>query len=151
MYRPCKVKIENVGITTMLKQQRLIMQQSTRHEHLHTAIITDAIKEIKNFKKEGYEIILSIDSNAAFTNAKGGIAKMCKECKLYDPFAHRHNDQQKSKSYIRGSDKIDFLFCTYNIIKAVTRCGMTTFNEITVSDHCGLFIDVTKDTVMKDK
>ena len=49
MYRPFKVKIENAGIPTMLKQQRLIMQQSTRHEHPHTAIITDAIKEINNF------------------------------------------------------------------------------------------------------
>ena len=30
-------------------------------------------------------------------------------------------------------------------------CGMTAFNELTVSDHCGLLIDVKKDTVLKDK
>ena len=44
MYRPCKVEIENADITTVVKQQWLIMQQSIRHEHSHTAIITDAIK-----------------------------------------------------------------------------------------------------------
>ena len=42
------------------------------------------------------------------------------------------------------------MFCLYNILKAVTSCGMTAFNEITVSDHCGLFIDIKKDVVLKD-
>ena len=144
MYRPCKVKIENAGITTVVKQQWLIMQKSNRYEHPHKATITDAIKEIKKFQKDGHEIILLIDGNEAFTNAKGGIAKLCKECKLYDPFSHRHNEQQNSKSYIRGSDKIDFIFCSYNILKAVTSCGMNAFNEITVPDHCGLFLDIKK-------
>ena len=55
---------------------------------------------------------------------------------MYDPFAQRNNDEQNSKSYIRGSNKIDFIFCTYNILKAVTQCGMSTFNEITVSYRC---------------
>ena len=39
MYRPCKVKIENAGITTVIKQQWLIMQKSNRYEHPHKAII----------------------------------------------------------------------------------------------------------------
>ena len=94
---------------------------------------------------------MSIDSNEVFTNAEGGIAKMYKECKLYDSFSHRHNNHQNSKSYIRGLDKIDFLFCTYNILKTIILCGMTAFNEIIVSYHCGLFIDAKKDAVLKDK
>ena len=28
---------------------------------------------------------------------------------------------------------------------------MAAFNELTISDHCGLFIDVKKDAIMKDK
>ena len=83
MYRPCNVMIENVGVTTVIKQQWLIMQKSNRYEHPHKAIITDTIKEIKKIQKEGHEIICLIDGNELFTNAKGGIAKMCKECKLY--------------------------------------------------------------------
>ena len=55
------------------------MQKSNRYEHPHKVIITDAIKYIKKFKKEGHEIILSIYGNEAFTNAKGEIAKMCKD------------------------------------------------------------------------
>ena len=127
MYRPCNVKIENAGITTVIKQQWLIMQKSNRYEHPHKTIITDTINEIKKFQKEGHDIILSIDGKESFINAKGGIEKMCKEYKLYDPFSHRHNDQQNSKSYIRGSDKIEFMFCSYNILIAVTSCGMTAF------------------------
>ena len=44
MYIPCKIKIENTGITIVVKQHWLIIQQSNRHEHPHTAIITDTIK-----------------------------------------------------------------------------------------------------------
>ena len=83
MYRPCNVRIENTGIKTVLKQQWLIMKKSNRYEHPHKATITDTIREIKKFQKEEYEIVLAIDDNEAFTNAKGGIAKMYKECKLY--------------------------------------------------------------------
>ena len=36
---------------------------------------------------------------------------------MYDPFANRHNGQQNSKLYIRGLDKIDFIFFTYNLLK----------------------------------
>ena len=57
IYRPCNVKIENAGITTVIKQQWLIMQKSNRYEHPYKAIITDAIKKIKKFKKERHEII----------------------------------------------------------------------------------------------
>ena len=45
MYRPCKVKIAKAGITTVIKQQRLIMQKSNRYEHPHKVIITDVIKK----------------------------------------------------------------------------------------------------------
>ena len=109
MYRPRNVKIENAGITTLIKQQWLIMQKSNRYEQSHKKIITDTIKEIKKFQKEGHDIILSIDGNELFTNAKGGIEKMYKECKLYDRFSRRHNDQQNSKSY--NEDQIKLFFC----------------------------------------
>ena len=69
---------------------------------------------------------------------------------MYDPFAYQHNDQQNLKSYIRGSNRIDFLFCTYNILKVVTQWGITAFNELTVSYLYGLFIDIKKDKVTKD-
>ena len=58
---------------------------------------------MKQFQKEGHEIILSLDGNEAFTNAKKRwqkCAKMYKEFKLYDPFVYRHNDQRNSKSII---------------------------------------------------
>ena len=44
MHRPCNVKIDNAGITIVLKHQWLIMQKSNRYEHPHKVIITDAIK-----------------------------------------------------------------------------------------------------------
>ena len=53
---------------------------------------------------------------------------MCKECKLYDPFEYYHSDKSNAKSYINRKDKIDVFFYTFNLLSAITQCGMTAFN-----------------------
>ena len=44
MYRTCKVNIENIGITTVVKQKWLIMQKSNRYTYSHKAAMTDVTK-----------------------------------------------------------------------------------------------------------
>ena len=66
-----------------------------------------------------------MDGNKAFTQDKGGIVKLCKECKVYDPFEHHDSNQSNAKSFINGQNKIYFLFCTFNLLPAIAQCGMT--------------------------
>ena len=67
------------------------------------------------------------------------------------PLDHKHGNACDSKSFLRGSERIDFILCSLAILTTVLRCGMTGFNEVTTSDHCGFFLYLTRDILLKGK
>ena len=95
--------------------------------------------------------MLVIDGNVLFINASEGIAIICRECKLFDPLDQKHRNTCDSKSFLIGSDRIDFLLCPMVILTTILRCGMTGFNDITTSNHCGFFVDLSRDVILKGK
>ena len=101
----------------------------------------------KKEKMRGMKIFIALDRNGKFTQAKGRIVRLYHECKLHDSFTHLHGRQCEAKSYIRGSHRIDFYVCIYNLLKVVKLCGMTGFNDITTSDHCGLYLDLQVEAI----
>ena len=92
-----------------------------------------------------------MDGNEPFTNTSGGITRICRECKLFDPLHHRHGNACDSKSFLKGLNRIDFFLCSLNILTTILRCEMTGFNDITTSDHCRSFIDLSRDVLLKGK
>ena len=46
------------------------------------------------------------------------------------------------ETYIRGKDRIDFLFCTLTIASFVTASGITAYDEIAPSNHRGEFLEI---------
>ena len=86
-----------------------------------------------------------------FVNAKGGIAKLCKTCQLYDPLTYRHDLPNSISTYIRGTKQIDYILVSVNILKALIQCGMTAFNELTTTDHRGFHLDLSYNKVLKQK
>ena len=69
-----------------------------------------------------------------------GIAKLVSDCNLIYPIAQAHGHINEPETYIRGKDRIDFLFCTLTIAAFVTACGITVYDEISPSDHRGEFL-----------
>ena len=92
-----------------------------------------------------------MDWNEPFINASGGIPKICRDCKIFDPLDHKHGNICDFKSFLRDSDTIDFLLCSMDILTTILRYGMTGFNDIITSDHYGLFIDLSRDVILKGK
>ena len=83
MYRSGDTSVEKTGPTTVIKQQWIILQQKNRTNiHPHDTAINDLIIEVKIIIKDNHEIIVTMDSNESFVNAKGGITKLCKACQL---------------------------------------------------------------------
>ena len=74
----------------MIKQQWLIIQQNNRHDHPRDTAIISIIKAINIKRTEGRDIVICMDGDESFTSDKGGISKICKECKPYDLLEHRH-------------------------------------------------------------
>ena len=95
--------------------------------------------------------MLAIDGNEPFFNSSGGIARIFRECKLFDPLDHKHGNACYSKSFLQGSNRIDFILCSLAILTTVLRCGMTGFNDVTTFDHCGFFLDLTRNVLLKGK
>ena len=87
------------------------MQQIKRQDHPYKAAISNIIIAINEKVKERHEIILSIDSSDQFTNVTAGLAKLCRECKLFDLLDHIHGTTSHVKSYLRIFQKSDFIFC----------------------------------------
>ena len=92
-----------------------------------------------------------MDSNESFVNAKGGIAKLCKACQLYDPLTYRHDLPTNISTYTRGTKQIDYILVSLNILKALIQYGMTAFNELTTTDHRGFYLDLSYNKVLKQK
>ena len=122
-----------------------------RKEHPRDAALTDIIIAINKKRNEDHNIVLAIDGNEPFFNSSRGIARICRECEFFDPLDHKHGNAFDLKSFLRGSDRIDFILCSLAILTTVLRCGMTGFNDVITSDHCGFFIDLTRDVLLKGK
>ena len=127
------------------------MKQTERKDHPRQAAITDIIITINKKQKETHNIVLAMDGNEPFKNASGGISRICRECKLFDPLNHRYGSESDSKSFLKESNRIDFFLCSLNILTTVLRCGMTGFNDITTSDHCVFFLDLSRDILLQEK
>ena len=125
------------------------MQQTKRKDHPRQTAVTYIIIAINKKEKENHNVVLAMDGNEPFTNASGGIARICRECKLFDPLQFRHGSECDSKSFLKRSNRIDFFLCSLNILRTILRCGMTGFNDITTSDHCGFFLDLSRDVLLK--
>ena len=91
---------------------------------------------------KSHEVILCIDANKEFDTGGKGIAKLVSDCHLTDPIAQAHGHTNEPETYIRGKDRIDFIFCTLNIASFVTASGITAYDEIAPSDHRGEFVDI---------
>ena len=152
MYRPGDTSIKMFDPLTVIKQQWLLFQQKNRTKiYPHDASITDLIIVIKRKQKDHHEIIVTVDGNESFVSSKGGMTRLCKVCKLYDLLNHCHNLPTNSSTYIRETKQIDYILVSINILKETTQCGMTTFSEITTTDHRSLYLDVSYNKVLKQK
>lgn len=88
-----------------------------------------------------YEIITTIDANEYFTSRTGEIDNLISGTKLIDPFSS-HDIDTSVNTHQRGSNQIDFIFATPIINKYCNSFGITTFDAVTLSNNCGLYIDI---------
>ena len=99
--------------------------------------------------KNNHEIILTIDGNETFSSSSGGIAKVCKACKLFDPLYQTYDESIEGPSHINGSKRIYFIFVTAKLLPFMKAYGSTAFNELITSDHKGLYIDISREGILK--
>ena len=86
--------------------------------------------------------MIGIDENETFISTKEDNTRLCSKYNLIDPIATHYGNENEPNTYILGSKQIDFIFCSKEIPKFTTACGMTPLGHILSSDHRSLFIDI---------
>ena len=128
-YRAGKTRIQKSGPSTAFTQQWDFMEErGDTTIDVRKQMTKDLSTFIKNLAMKRQEVILCIDANEEFDTGGKGIAKLASDCNLIDPIAQAHGYTNEPETYIRGKDRIDFIFCTLNIAAFITANGITTYD-----------------------
>jgi hypothetical protein len=88
-------------------------------------------------------IIITLDANSTIGEDPTGMDRILRECKLIDMYAEIHQDNQQFGTHQKGTQRIDYILCSRNVIQHVTRMGYLKFNVGINSDHCSLYFDIS--------
>jgi len=166
-YRVCRQSIQLVRPKTSAAQQfrhlsktfcdaGLEDDQVPRHQFL-----VDLQAWIEKKVDEGYFIILGIDANEQFSRTDGSftpvqfsfdkpirikghdgtLSTLVCTCGLIDLLTLQHPDPLPPATYIRGKERIDFIFVSAALLPNVRHTGILPYNSIFISDHCPCYID----------
>ena len=76
------------------------------------------------------------------TKTNSGISNLISFTQLCDPIFIIHGEHKEPNTYIRGSDRIDYILCTPKLLKYILRCGILPFEMATTADHRGEYLDI---------
>jgi exonuclease III len=123
-------------------------QQQVSSLHLADRIITprkafcsDLTAYLRTLKSPNYSIVLMGDMNEVVGLELGGLSQLIGEFGLVDVISHHHSINNEVATYSRGTKRLDYVFCTANLVPAVVSCGIAPFNEHICSDHRSIFVD----------
>ena len=92
--------------------------------------------------KKKYEVPLGIDANEPSILHNNGLSQFLQHTKLIDIIDKNYRLYKVSNTHIRGRHRIDYFFCIDQISSFIDRSVIPSFNEITSSDHRGIFLDL---------
>jgi hypothetical protein len=150
----------NLGDTTNYRQQQRTLSHLHRKHNQNIdaqprrKFILDLQALIGYLRETNHEVILSLDANTSYDpdasapthpllytpgiptvdkNHNGKLATLVSTCGLLDPLARQHSSRPIPPSHNRGSERIDFIFVTPNIMPAVLSSGC-------LSSYCYLIV-----------
>ncbi len=112
---------------------------SETQKHPRQRFIEDLEAQILGWQEKlSCEVILCIDANDDLSKSYKGLSVLVDACQLINI----HPDNVNTPTYSEGQNKIDHIFGTRGIARAMTQNGITGYATGIPSDHRGLFIDL---------
>ena len=150
-YRTCKCDIVIAGINTFATQQWTYFEQQEKEDvNLRAKLISDLAIFINDIRQQQHKVILMIDANESMTKTNSGISNLISLTQLCDPRFMLHGANREPNTYIRGIERIDYCFCTPKLLKYIIRCGIPSFDMVTISDHRGAYLDIKLSKFLQD-
>ena len=135
------VNKETNGPYTAYQQQLQSLRLADREDTPRRALLLDIDKYLQTLKSPTAMFVIMGDFNEIVGKDPSGFAKITSKFDLVDIHRHYHSIKHEVPSYARGTDRIDFVFCSSAILSAVQACGVEPFNQHIFSDHRAFFVD----------
>ena len=78
-------------------------------------MITYLIQLVNSLKYPLHQVIILIDTTEVFVSKTGDVARLLRYTNMIDPIVMNHGFKNEPNTYKRGSNRIDFCFCTIGI------------------------------------
>ena len=94
---------------------------------------------IRQYTDKGHAVILMLDAN---DHNATNLDPIMQQLGMKDVYTHRHGPHDLPATYNRGSHRLDYAYCTADILSYITKCGYGAYDEICYTDHRHIFIDI---------
>jgi hypothetical protein len=144
-YRVCKTKVTSTFATSSYAQQLAIaIEHGIPNANPGNLFIQHFIDQYQAICTTTSDyVMLLLDANETIGDEKLGLQKLMLACNMVDPYSLLHNDTSDFPTHECGSHRIDYMLCTPNLVKFISRIGYTQLNEAFDSDHWAIFSDMS--------
>ena len=87
-------------------------------------------------------MLLMFDANEHLGKEKQGIINIIEKAGLADLFTLHHAKTCDIATQITGSQRIDYILGTHNVLPYIQNCGYLPFHTHLVTNHRGLYMDL---------
>ena len=117
-------------------------RQTPRESFIHDlqAFITQA-------QVAGEDVVLAGDFNEEMGKATSGMDRLATTCGLVDLFSIRTGSQRHPATYQRGTKRLDYILISPRLLPAVVAAGYDPFGYRVPSDHRGMYLDFSTETL----
>ncbi len=142
------------GDASAWTQEKIFMpdHQSKQSPNPRQQFINDLIIYVKAKQCLNNDIILSLDANNIIGEESIGIAKLIRDCRLYDimDLPDQDPDNQLKDTYGWGRNcRIGYVLAMARLRDCVQWFGALEYNDGIISDHRGLYIDFDPNVLFK--
>ncbi|GAX26437.1 hypothetical protein FisN_37Hu013 [Fistulifera solaris] len=141
------------GEKTTWKQRHSILTSINNNQDTPTAdprkhFSSDLTRLCQQLQHQNHGILLFIDANSHLYDQHSWLHPFLSTTSLRDVYAYRHGLNNEPTSYQRGSQRIDFMFASPNLLPFITACGYLPFDAH--SDHRLMYCDIHLTTYLRD-
>ena len=142
-YIVCQTPITPTKTNTAAYQQwQLISLEKNQKQNQHPRhrAILDLIRYIKKITSQGHDIIFMADINEPITRPNGIAETIAMEFDM-TPISF-HPAGKTIPTYKRGSEQIDTIMVSDNLLQHVRQKNMLAYDSVCLSDHRAMYIDI---------
>ena len=139
-YQVCTNPTNKTGTTAYHQQSSLLRQQNHPDTNPRKHFRKDFIKMIQELYNKNELFIICGDWNQPLTHNSVS-TQLCRRFQLCDPYGTNYPDDKEFATYIRGTQRIDYILISSALLQSVINVGYEPFHFRNTGDHRSMYID----------